>query len=241
MTTQAHAPRRSRHINLGDLLGTVAKYAFLIAVALLCIVPFVWVWSSALKTGGEIAAAPLALPRNPTLENFPEAWVQGRLGKYFLNSVIVSLPIVLFTVVLSSLAGYAFARHTFTGRNILFYTFLIGLTLPFQSIMIPLYYTLRDVGLLGTYWAMIIPTTALGLPFGIFIMRAFSRGCPRSWTTPRGWMGVRSLACSGASSCHWRRRGWSPWASSASWGPGTRSCCRSSICSARVYARLSSG
>ena len=178
MTTQAHAPRRSRHINLGDLLGTVAKYAFLIAVALLCIVPFVWVWSSALETGGEIAAAPLALPRNPTLENFPEAWVQGRLGKYFLNSVIVSLPIVLFTVVLSSLAGYAFARHTFTGRNILFYTFLIGLTLPFQSIMIPLYYTLRDVGLLGTYWAMIIPTTALGLPFGIFIMRAFFQGLP---------------------------------------------------------------
>ena len=88
------------------------------------------------------------------------------------------MPIVFFTVSLSSLAGYAFARHRFFGRNMIFYLFLIGLILPFQSIMIPLYYTLLDFHLLGTYWAMIVPSTALGLPFGIFIMRAFFQGLP---------------------------------------------------------------
>jgi raffinose/stachyose/melibiose transport system permease protein len=161
-----------------DLAVEVAKYAVLITVAVLCLIPFVWVWSSALKPPAEIIKAPLALPQHPTLDNIVEAWVQGRLGKYFLNSVIVAVPIVFFTIALSSLAAYAFARATFPGRNVLFYIFLIGLILPFQSIMIPLYYLLRDLQLLGTYWAMIIPSTALGLPFGIFIMRAFFQGLP---------------------------------------------------------------
>ena len=155
------------------------KYVLLITVAVLCLLPFVWVWSSALKPSLEIADTPLSLPKAPTLANFGNAWVQGRFGKYFSNSVIVTVPIVSFTILLSSLAGYAFARQRFVGRNVLFYTFLIGLTLPFQSIMIPLYYALRDVGLLGTYWAMIVPQTAIGLPFGIFIMRAFFQSLPQ--------------------------------------------------------------
>lgn len=173
--TTAERQRRRRP---GEIATEVAKYAVLIFVALLCIIPFIWVWSSALKPPAEIIKAPLALPSKPTLDNVVQAWTQGRLGKYFLNSVIVAAPIVFLTVALSALAGYAFARNSFPGRRALFYLFLIGLILPFQSIMIPLYYTLRDLQLLGTYWAMIIPSTALGLPFGIFIMRAFFQGLP---------------------------------------------------------------
>lgn len=155
------------------------KYAVLLTVAFLCLMPFVWVWASALKPSLEIADTPLALPRQPTLQNFGNAWVQGRFGKYFANSVIVTVPIVAITLTFSALAGYAFARHYFQGRQTLFYIFLLGLTLPFQSIMIPLYYTLRDTGILGTYWAMIIPQSALGLPFAIFFMRAFFQSLPR--------------------------------------------------------------
>ena len=160
------------------VLARILKYFILITVAVLCLLPFVWVWSSALKPSLEIADTPLSLPREPTLANFGQAWVQGRFGRYFGNSVIVTIPTVVLTLTLASLAGYAFARHFFRGRDLLFYSFLLGLTLPFQSIMIPLYYTLRDVGILGTYWAMIIPQTAIGLPFGIFIMRAFFQSLP---------------------------------------------------------------
>ena len=156
----------------------IAKYLILIIVAVFCIIPFFWVFSTALKSPLEITSTPLGLPQTPTFENFVQAWVKGRMGKYFLNSIIVSVPIVIFTVSLSSLAGYAFARHSFAGRNVIFYIFLIGLTLPFQSIMIPLYYTLVEFQILGTYWAMIIPQTALGLSFGVFIMRAFFQGMP---------------------------------------------------------------
>lgn len=169
---------QSQRYRLQTRLGRLLTYAILIAVGVLALIPFFWVWSTAFKTPPEIAASPLSFPKAPTLENFPQAWVQGRLGRYFLNTVIVTVPIMLLTIALSSLAGYAFARHRFLGRNVIFFTFLIGLTLPFQSIMIPLYYTLRDLHILGTYWAMIIPQTAIGLPFGIFIMRAFFQGLP---------------------------------------------------------------
>ena len=169
---------RKRRLKPSMLLTRAAKYSILIAVAVLCIVPFMWVWFSALKTPIEISSAPFAPPTSPTFDNFVRAWIQGRLGKYFFNSVIISVPIVVFTVTLSSLAGYAFAWHSFFGRKVVFYACLVGLILPFQSIMIPLYYALRDMHVLGTYWAMILPSTALGLPFGIFIMRAFFQGLP---------------------------------------------------------------
>ena len=175
MTT--HAARRKRR-QTKPILMKALIYLILIAIAVYALIPLFWIYSTALKTPIEISTTPLAPPQNPTLENFSNAWVQGRLGKYFRNSVIVTIPIVLFTIALASMAGYAFARHRFFGRNPLFYLFLIGLILPFQSIMIPLYYTLRDLHLLGTYWAMIVPSTALGLPFGIFIMRAFFQGLP---------------------------------------------------------------
>jgi ABC-type glycerol-3-phosphate transport system permease component len=161
-----------------SVVTEIAKYQFLIVVAVLCLIPFFWVFSTALKSSIEITSTPLGLPQTPTLENFVHAWVKGRMGKYFFNSVIVSVPIVILTVSLSSLAGYAFARHSFAGRKVIFYIFLIGLTLPFQSIMIPLYYTLVEFKILGTYWGMIIPQTALSLSFGVFIMRAFFQGMP---------------------------------------------------------------
>ena len=115
---------------------------------------------------------PTRPPTTFNWQNYVEAWTVGRFGKYFANSVIVTIPIVVGTVVLSCLAGYGFARFKLPGGKLVFYLFLLGLTVPFQSIMIPLFYLLRDVGS-GTYWAMIVPMIVLGLPFGIFFMRAF--------------------------------------------------------------------
>ncbi len=172
-----HTVRRHRRSPTA-ILTQAGIYALLIGIAVLVLIPMFWVYATALKTQLEISATPLAWPKDPTMQNFVNAWTKGRLGTYFFNSVIVTLPIVAFTVAFASLAGYAFARQTFFGRNLIFYLFLIGLILPFQSIMIPLYYTLLSFGLLGTYWAMIVPSTALGLPFGIFIMRAFFQGLP---------------------------------------------------------------
>ena len=89
---------------------------------------------------------------------------------------------MLGIVVLSVLAGYAFARLEFPGRNLVFYLFMLGLMIPFFSIMIPLYYELRDIGLLDTLPGVILPmiagVTGSGLPLGVFLMRSFFQDLP---------------------------------------------------------------
>lgn len=82
-------------------------------------------------------------------------------------------------VALSALAGYGIARFRFPGRVLAFGAILLGLTIPFQSVMIPLYYQLLGMGLLGTYWAVILPGIAFGLPFGVFLMAAFFEDLPK--------------------------------------------------------------
>jgi ABC-type glycerol-3-phosphate transport system permease component len=156
----------------------IAKYFILLGFLAVSLYPVVLVWSSALKTSREITRNPLALPSSPHWENFTKAWTVGRFDRYLGNSILYGVTIVSGVVVLSCLAGYALAKMRLPHERTIFVVFLLGLMVPFQSLMIPLYYLLRDLRLLGTYWAMILPSIALGLPFGIFLMRAFFRGLP---------------------------------------------------------------
>jgi len=158
--------------------GRAIIYILLIFFFFIFLVPFIWIWSSALKTSIEIARDPFALPSAFRWQNLQKAWTVGRFGDYIKNSVIYCTAIVSGVVVLSCLAGYALALLPIPGRNYITLVFLLGLMVPFQSVMIPLYYLLRDLHILGTYWAFIVPGTALRLPFGIFLMRGFFRGLP---------------------------------------------------------------
>jgi ABC-type glycerol-3-phosphate transport system permease component len=156
----------------------VVRYLLLLAFLGVFFVPFVWIWLSALKSSREIARSPFGLPSEWLWSNLADAWTVGRFDRYIWNSVIYCVAIVGGVVLLSCLAGYALALLPLPGRNALLILFLLGLTVPFQSVMIPLYYLLQDVHLLGTYWAFIVPGIALRLPFGIFLMRGFFRGLP---------------------------------------------------------------
>jgi ABC-type glycerol-3-phosphate transport system permease component len=158
--------------------GGLAKYAVLLLFLVIFLLPVLWVWSSALKSSVEISRSPFALPTEWRWGNFVEAWSTGRFGRYLGNSVIYCASIVTGVVFLSCLAGYALALLPLPQRNIVLVLFLTGLMVPFQSVMIPLYYLLQDIRLLETYWAFIIPGIALRLPFGIFLMRGFFRGLP---------------------------------------------------------------
>ncbi len=169
---------RSLYHSTLKVLGVVLRYVVLIFFAFVCLVPLFWVVSSSLKTTREIAFSPFGLPTAFRWDTYVQAWTVGRFGKYFLNSVIVTLPIVAGSLLFTSLAGYGLSRLKFRGAGVVFYAFLIGLMVPFQSVMIPLFYMLKNLGFLGTYWAMIVPSIALGLPFGIFFMRAFFTSLP---------------------------------------------------------------
>ena len=112
--------------------------------------------------------------------SFATAWDDGHFSTYLRSSAIVTASVVLVSSVLSILAGYAFGLMRFRGEQVLFYVILLGLTIPMEAIVVPLYYDLRDVGLTDTYWALILPQAALSTAFGTFWMRAFFRSVPRS-------------------------------------------------------------
>jgi raffinose/stachyose/melibiose transport system permease protein len=109
-----------------------------------------------------------------------DAWEEGNFSTYFRSSAIVTCSVVAISTVLSVLAGYAFGLMRFRGAEVLFYLFVLGLTVPLEAIVVPLYYDLRDVGMTDTYWALILPQAALSTAFGTFWMRAFFRSVPRS-------------------------------------------------------------
>jgi ABC-type glycerol-3-phosphate transport system permease component len=163
-------------IRVFGLRVTILKYLILITVLVLTFGPMLWVWLNSLRTSREFMREPLGLPEHAVWQNFADAWTKGNFGRYFINSLIVALPVVIAVVLLSALGGYGLWRFKFMGNRPVFYLFLVGLMLPFQAIMIPLYYQLRDWGLLSTYGGAIWPSIALGLPFGIFLMRAFFSG-----------------------------------------------------------------
>jgi ABC-type glycerol-3-phosphate transport system permease component len=182
VTAEAPGSAPSRHssrFRLDQLGGRAIIYIVLIFFLLVFLIPFVWIWSSALKSSIEIARDPFALPSAFRWQNIQKAWTIGRFDQYMKNSVIYCVTIVSGVVALSCLAGYALALLPLPGRNIWAVLFLLGLMVPFQSVMIPLYYLLRDLNILGTYFAFILPGIALRLPFGIFLMRSFFLGLPR--------------------------------------------------------------
>ncbi len=111
--------------------------------------------------------------------NFAAAWEQGQFSSYLRTSVIVTGCVVVGASLLSSMAGYAFGTMRFRGSSVLFYLLLLGLMVPSEAIVIPLYFQLRSVDLLDTYVALIFPQIAQSLAFGTFWMRAYFRSTPR--------------------------------------------------------------
>lgn len=153
-------------------------YIPLIALLIFSVAPLLLAWFTAFKSAEQQLINPYGLPIPPTLENLTEAWTVGRFGIYFKNSVIISVADVIGMVIISSLAGYAFARMQFPGQKLLLYGLLIGLTIPVAAIIIPLYLTMRDFRLLNTYGSVIIADIALAAPIFVFIMRAFFKDLP---------------------------------------------------------------
>jgi raffinose/stachyose/melibiose transport system permease protein len=155
-----------------------ATHALLAAFTVVAVFPIVLMWLTAFKDAPELAANPYGLPAQWRVDNFVEAWRQGRFAVYVRSSVIVVVPVVLLSGFLSVLAGYAFGAFRFRGRDLLFAVFLIGIMIPTEGIIIPLYYVMDDFGLLNTYWALIMPQVALSTSFGTFWMRQFFAQMP---------------------------------------------------------------
>jgi ABC-type glycerol-3-phosphate transport system permease component len=173
------APRRQlSRMSPRKRLNLTGKHALLIVLSVLTLAPVILIISTTLKTGTDVKVNPFGLFTSFSLGNITKAWTEGHFSDYILNSVLLSVPSTLLVIVLSTMAGYAFARLPFRGRTLLFYLVVLGLLVPFFTYMIPLYFQLRTMGLLDTLPGVILVLTTTGVSFGTFFMRAFFTDLP---------------------------------------------------------------
>lgn len=153
------------------LLKKILLYTILVLVTLFMIGPFLWLLSTALKSGSEniFQYPPKLLPEKPTLSNFAKVLDTFPFWRYLFNSSVVAFLTVFLNVLFCSLAAYPLARMKFKGKNTIFVLIISTMMIPFQLLMIPVYILSLNLGLQNTYLGMVLPhvTTA----FGVFLMR----------------------------------------------------------------------
>jgi ABC-type glycerol-3-phosphate transport system permease component len=162
----------SRRGTAAETVRTVLLHVVVSLGAAVALFPFWWMVTASFKTDAEIfALPPTVVPMAPTLENVTNVFTKYPFAHWFLNSVSVVLLRVPLLVFLTSLAGFAFAKYDFRLRGALFFVVLGSMTIPFQTLMVPLYTLTIQTGLKNTLWPLFIPQLANG--FGIFLMRQF--------------------------------------------------------------------
>lgn len=155
-------------------------YAFCILGLILSIFPLVWTLASALKAPQEMFAYPPTLiPRQPTMQNFVEAWNKAPFGRFFFNSIFVTATVVFGQVFFSAMAAFGFARIKFPGSNFCFFCFLSSMMIPVIVVMIPQFIIMRMFSLIDTYWGLILPNF-FGTAFSVFFLRQFFMALPDS-------------------------------------------------------------
>jgi raffinose/stachyose/melibiose transport system permease protein len=126
-------------------------------------------------------SSPITPTASPTLDNFTQAWERGALGGALANSALVTVGSVVIVLAVSSLAAYPLARVASRWSRWTYLLIMLGLVLPFQLAALPLYQTMRDLGLLGTVWSLILFYSGLQVPFTVFLYVAFLRALPRDF------------------------------------------------------------
>jgi putative chitobiose transport system permease protein len=159
-------------------LATAGQLALLLLLAVVVLLPLLWLVSTSLKGPAEdiFTSPPALLPRQPSLAAYRQLFAANPMGTYLANSAIVSGLAVLANLLFCSLAAYPLARLRFRGRGLVLALVVATILIPFQVVMIPLYLLMVQLGLRNTLWALILPQAATA--FGIFLLRQSFAGVP---------------------------------------------------------------
>ncbi|MEU4424457.1 carbohydrate ABC transporter permease [Actinoplanes sp. NPDC024001] len=159
---------------------TLALEVVMIAIAVVFAFPVYVLVNLAVRAPSD-TSSPISPTTSPTLANFAQAWQEGGLGGALINSVVVTAVSVLIVLTVSSLAAYPLARSTAHWSRGAFLLIMLGLILPFQLAALPLYQTIRDLGLLGSVWSLVLFYSGLQVPFTTFLYVGFLRALPRDF------------------------------------------------------------
>ena len=158
-------------------LATVLLHAALVLGAAATLFPLFWMITSSLMPTGEANTyPPRILPSHVTFEHYGELFTRLNLGQAFFNSTLLAAAVTLLSLLLNSMAGYAFAKLRFRGRGKIFGFLLAALVLPTQVAILPLFLLLREMHLISSYWGVILP--GMASIFGIFLVRQYALSIP---------------------------------------------------------------
>jgi multiple sugar transport system permease protein len=158
-------------------LQTALIHAALLLVAVVTVYPLLWMVTASFMPAGEAQSLPPRFwPSRVTFEHYAALFERLNLARYFANSLLIAVSVTLLSLVINSMAGYALAKLRFAGRDRLFRLLIAGLVIPAQVAMLPLFLLMKNLGLINTYWAVILPTSAS--IFGIFLIRQYALSIP---------------------------------------------------------------
>lgn len=158
-------------------VAAIVRTSVLLILTFIVLAPVIWFVLSSFKDLTDLGARPPKLfPTTWSFENYTQAFEMYNYTRYFFNSVFVTAVATVLTLVINSMAAYAFAKYNFRGRDGLFVLTLAMIMIPLQVILIPIYLVVSSLGLVNTYWGMIIPAAAT--PTGVFIIRQYMLTIP---------------------------------------------------------------
>ena len=159
--------------------GTIGLYVLLVLLAAATIAPLLWmIAASFMHTGQASTFPPSFVPKNPTLNQYVELLTRLNLSRYVFNSAFLALAVTCISLLVNSMAGYAFAKYRFAGRDKIFKLLISSMIIPAQVTMLPLFLMLNRLGLVNTYFGIIIP--GMASIFGIFLIRQYALSIPDS-------------------------------------------------------------
>ncbi len=163
----------------GHLTRNILRVAFLCIVASFVLAPMLATILGGFKTNAEIRTNALGLPAIWNTEFYSQILGDPAFWRYLRNSLIISVGSVVLTLIVGAAAAYVFAQIRFFGSRMLFSYILLGLMFPFATAILPLFIKVRDIGLLDTWWAVILPQTAFSLSLAILLFRTFFSQLPK--------------------------------------------------------------
>ncbi len=162
---------------IAGVVGRTLLYIVLIALAVVTLIPFVWMLSASLKLDREVFSYPIHwIPEVFHWENYRLIWQKVPLLTYFKNTAVIAIMVTFIQTLTSSFAAYAFAKLRFKGRDVLFICYVATIAVPWQTYMLPQFILMRSMGLYDTLWAIIVLQSFSA--FGVFLMRQFYQGIP---------------------------------------------------------------
>jgi multiple sugar transport system permease protein len=178
-TTATTTPRRRGGPDEGGKAFNRLAATCVTLFALIWLIPFLWALITSLRPNEEIAAHPTTpWSNNWNFDAYRFAWNSSPLGWWYVNSFVISTLTVVFTVVVCSMAAFGLVHLNFRGKYAVFALILAGLMLPTEALVLPQFLEFRALGLLGTYWAVIVPSVAL--PVAVFVFHSFIKAIPVS-------------------------------------------------------------